>query len=382
MILLSAAALLLQTLWHLRSDRLGFEPERVLAISIPFKGTKFESRNRDSLVTELLDFIRHVPGTEYAAQTECTPLEGGPGSTTFSRSDRPLPEKFDPAKTIRVCGAGAGYAKAAGIRVLHGRFFSEDDFHHPDTLAVINETATRAYFPGEDAIGKQILGSRQSPSSPIRGAWKTVIGVVSDSKNQGLDSPPGPQAFVNAFPYPEATRVRLIVRGIGDREALESAISLKLRSMSPGAIAEYQPLDEAIAVMSGGARFNSILVGSFALIAFLMALVGIYGVLAFAVSQRTQEIGIRMALGAVRGRIFGLLLREGIGPVLAGLACGAAAALGLARYLKAMLYGVAATDPITLAAVALSLALAALIAISIPARRASRVDPMIALRHG
>jgi putative ABC transport system permease protein len=381
LILLSGAALLLQTLWHLRNDRLGFEPEHILAVSIPFKGTKFESGNRDALVSELLDFARHVPGTEYAAQTECTPLSGGPGSTEFSRSDRPLPDKFDPGKTIHVCGTGAGYAKAAGIRVLAGRFFSEDDFHHPNTLAVINETAARTYFPGEDAIGKQIIGSRQSASSPIRRDWKTVIGVVSDSKNVGLNAPPGPQAFINAFTYPEARRVRMIIRSIGKREALESALSGKLRSMDSGLTAEFEPISETIAEMSGGARFNALLVGSFAVIAFFMAVIGVYGVLAFAVAQRTQEIGIRMALGSARGAIFRLLLREGMSPVFIGIAAGVAAVLGLTRYVKAMLYGVSATDPATFAGVAIGLVLAAGIAIAIPARRASRVDPTIALRH-
>ena len=381
LILLSGAALLLQTLWHLRNDRLGFEPEQVLAISIPFKGTKWESGHRDALVSEFLDFVRHVPGTEYAAQTECTPLEGGPGTTTFSRSDRPLPEKFDLGKTIHVCGAGADYAKAAGIRVLDGRFFSEDDFRHPDTFAVINETAARTYFPGQDAIGKQIIGSRLQPNSPVRRDWKTVIGVVSDSKNVGLNAPPAPQAFINAFLYPEARRVRVIVRSIGNRESLESAIRSKLRSMDLGLTAEFEPVSEAITKMSGGARFNAMLVGSFASMAFLMAVVGIYGVLAFAISQRTQEIGIRLALGSARGRLFRLLLREGMGPVFAGIAVGLGMVAGLTRYAKAMLYGVGATDPVTLGGVALGLALAAGIALAIPARRASHIDPMTALRH-
>lgn len=380
LILLSGAALLLQTLWHLRNDRLGFEPEHVLSISIPVKGTKLETGSRDALVSELLDFAHHIPGVEYAAQTECTPLSGGPQTLTFSRSDRPFPEAFHVGDSIHVCGTGAEYSTAAGLQVLRGRFFTEEDFHHPDSLAVLNETAARRFFPGEDAIGKQIMGVGAAANSSVR-PWKTVVGVVSDSKNMGLDAPTARQVFFNGASYRDSTQLQLLVRSIGDQHALESAISGKLRSMDSGLMAESQPLGETITEMSGGARFNAILVGSFAVLAFLMAVIGVYGVLAFAVSQRTQEIGIRLALGGGRDRIFRLVLREGIGPVFLGIAFGVAIVLGIARYLKAVLYGVSATDPVTFVLVAIALILTAVVAISIPARRASRVDPMIALRY-
>jgi len=380
LILLSGAALLLQTLWRLRNDHLGFQPENVLSISIPLKGTKLERGNRDALAGELLDFIRHIPGVEAAAQAECTPLTGGPMDLTFSRSDRPFPEAFHVGDGIHVCGAGFEYATAAGIRVLRGRFFSGQDFAHPNTLAVINETAVRRFFSGENPIGKQIMGMRSAPNSPVQ-QWKTVVGVVSDSKNRGLDAPPQPQVFLNGITYPAATSLQLLVRSIGDRHALQSLISGKLRSLDSDLIAVFEPVAETIAEMSGGARFNAFLVGSFAAVAFLIAVIGVYGVLAFAVSQRTQEIGIRIALGGEQGRIFRLVLRQGIGPVLIGIAAGLVTTLALARYLKAVLYGVSATDPVTFVLATLALTVTAVLAISIPARRASRVDPMVALRH-
>lgn len=378
--LLSGSALLLQTLWHLRNDRLGFQPENILSISIPLKGTKLETGNRDAVTSELLDFIHHVPGVEAAAQTECTPLTNGPITLTFSRSDRPLPEAFHVGDTVHLCGTGSEYASAAGMRVLNGRFFSQDDYRHPNTVAVINEAAAGAFFPGENAIGKQIMGVRPAPNSTFR-QWKTIIGIVSDSKNAGLDANPAPQVFVNAVTYPESRNLQLLVRSIGDQQALESAISSKLRSIDSGLLAEYEPISKAIAEMSGGARFNAVLVGSFAAIAILMAVIGVYGVLAFAVSRRIPEIGIRIALGGERGRIFRLVLREGIFAVLIGIAAGLALTFELARYVKTVLYGVSATDPLTFALAALVLALTAVLAISIPAFRATRVDPTTALRH-
>ncbi len=279
---------------------------------------------------------------------------------------------FHIGDNIHVCGTGTEYASAAGLRVLRGRFFSENDFNHPNTLVVINETAARTFFPGENAIGERVMGAA--------GQWRTVIGIVSDSKNMGLDAPAAPQAFYNGVTYPESTELQFLVRSIGDRNALESAISSKLRSIDSGLVADFAPVSETIAEMSGGAQFNAILVGSFAAIAFLMAVIGVYGVLAFAVSQRTQEIGIRIALGGGRNRIFRLVVREGIGPVFVGIAAGMVVVLALARYLKAVLYGVSATDPATFTLAAVALTLTAVVAISIPARRASRVDPMIALR--
>lgn len=382
LILLSGAALLVQTLWHLRNDRLGFQPENVLSISIPLKGTKLETGDRDALVGELLDFVRHIPGVEAAAQTECTPLSGGLMGLTFSRADRPFPQAFgiNAAHGIHVCGTGAEYAAAAGIRVLRGRFFSEQDFHHPNTLAVINETAARRFFPGEAAVGKQIMGMRSAPNSPVQ-QWKTVVGVVSDSKNRGLDSPPEPQAFLNGMAYPAATNLQILIRATGDQHALESVITGKLRSLDSGLIAQFEPISKTIAEMSGGARFNAVLVGSFAAIAFLMAVIGVYGVLAFAASQRTQEIGIRIALGAVPGNIFRLMLREGLDPVLIGVTAGLVTTLGLTRFLKTVLYGISATDPLTFLLTGLAVIFTAVLAISIPAWRTSRVDPMLALRQ-
>lgn len=153
----------------------------LLTVSIPLRGKSIDDSAREALASDVLAYLGRMPGTEAAALTQCTPLIAGASMRTFSRSDRPLP-----GDNISVCGVGPDYLKAAGTRLLQGRFFADDDFHHPGTVAVINEAAARAYFPGESAMGKQILGGRVGP-------WKTVVGVVADTKNQGLNRPPRPK---------------------------------------------------------------------------------------------------------------------------------------------------------------------------------------------
>ncbi len=373
LILLAGASLLLESLWHLRNDHLGFAPESAFTVTIPIKGTKLDTRNRQPLIDDLVAFTRRLPGVEAAAQTECTPLSGGAMDLTFSRSDRPLPEAFHRGDGIHVCGTGVDYIKAAGLRLVRGRFFDNQDFAHPNTVALLNQTAARAYFPGEDALGKRILGGPQAE-------WKTVIGVVSDSKNRGLNAPPDAQAFINGVTWPESTELTLLVRSLSDRRSLETVIAQKLRSIDPGLLAKFETLNQTIGEMTAGPRFNGMLVASFAAIAFLMAVIGVYGVLTFVVTQRTPEIGIRMALGAAPGRMFALVLAEGATLVLLGMCAGFAGIFALTRYLKSLLYGVSATDPRTFVFVALALALAAAVAMALPARRAASVDPMIALR--
>ena len=160
LVLLSSAALLLQSLWHLRNDHLGFQPAHSLTMTIPIKGTKVEGNNRPAFVADLLRFARTAPGTIEAAQSECTPLTVGTSMVTFSRADRPLPEAFSRGNSLRVCGVGAGYDRASGQHLILGRFFKDSDFDHPQTLCVINQAAAHANFPGEDPLGKRILGGR------------------------------------------------------------------------------------------------------------------------------------------------------------------------------------------------------------------------------
>jgi putative ABC transport system permease protein len=207
------------------------------------------------------------------------------------------------------------------------------------------------------------------------------VGVVADTKNQGLNQPASPEAFVNDTRTANAASVLFIVRTLAGDGAFARALHDQLRADHPGVFAKIETLNEEIGQATASPRFNTVLLATFAAIALLMAIVGVYGVLAFSVAQRSQEIGVRMALGATPGSVLALVMKEGAVMVAAGSLAGVAGALVLTRYLATLLYGVAVTDPGTYVVVVMGLALAALVASFLPARRAATLDPVVALRH-
>ncbi len=372
-VLLWGAALLLETLWRIEHDRLGFEPEHVMSVSIPLPNSSAAKANRKALTEAMLANIRRIPGVTAASWGECTPLTGGSEGATFTRSDRPLPEPWHRGDTIAGCAIGPEYFQASGVRLIRGRAFADSDYDHPQTLAIINEALARQYFADEDPIGHQIDGHQN-------GGWKTIIGVAADSKNQGLNQPPAPQMFLNDMVLYPGSDMAFVARYVGAKPLFTGAVRASLHEIDPGLLAGFQSLDQAIGRMSAGSRFNGVLVGSFAAMAFLMAVVGVYGVLAFAVAQRSPEIGIRMALGAAPLSVQGLVLKEGAVLVTIGIVLGSAMSLIASRYLKTLLYDISATDLRTYMAVIFSIGIAAMIAAWIPARRAASLDPTVTLR--
>jgi ABC-type antimicrobial peptide transport system permease subunit len=259
------------------------------------------------------------------------------------------------------------------MRLVRGRAFADADYDHPQTLAIINEALARRYFPGEDPIGHQVDGHQN-------GGWKMVIGVVADSKNQGLNQPPAAQMFLNDIALSPGSNLTFMVRYIGTELLFTDAVRSSLHMVDSRLLAKFESLDQAIERMSAGSRFNGMLVGSFAAMAFLMAVVGVYGVLAFAVAQRAPEIGIRVALGAGPLSVEGLVLKEGMALVAVGTVLGLAMSVVAGRYLKTLLYDISATDIRTYMAVVFAIAAAAMVAAWIPARRAAALDPTVTLR--
>ena len=373
-VLLWGAVLLLETLWRMQHDHLGFAPEHWMSVSIPLRACEEGSGDAQGADGGNTRAHPQSTGDDGRVVGRVHAADGRVHGYQFTRSDRPLPKPWDRGETVSGCAVGPEYFQASGMLLVRGRAFEEADYDHPQTVAIINEALARRFFPGENPIGHQIGGGR-------KGGWKTVVGVAADSKNQGLNQPPAPQMFFNDVVLFDGQEMAFVVRHVGPEAMLADAVRAKLREMDPGLLARFETLDEAIGRMSAGSRFNGMLVGSFAAMAFLMAVIGVYSVLAFAVAQRTQEIGIRMALGAGPGSVQGLVLKEGAVLVAIGTMVGLAASLLVSRYLKTLLYDISATDLRTYVAVVGAIGIAALAAAWVPARRAAMLDPTVALRH-
>jgi hypothetical protein len=258
----------------------------------------------------------------------------------------------------------AGYFPALGTPLLKGRFFHDGE----KQVAIINESLARRYFAGENPLGKQIDGVANHP-------WRTIVGIVADSKNRGLDQPADPEMFVPFEMSAGDTTVSMVMRGVGDPLALVPSVRASLRLP-----VTFRSLQANLSDLEAGPRFHAALFGTFAAIALVLAMIGIYGVLSYTVAQRTREIGIRMALGAWTPDIVKLIVQEAMALTLSGVGIGIAGALGTARVLAVQLYGVQLQDAVTFGAVSVLVVTTTLLATYLPARRATRVEPAIALR--
>jgi putative ABC transport system permease protein len=266
-----------------------------------------------------------------------------------------------------------GYARALGMTLLKGRWLTDAE---PGEAALINDALARRVFGSEDPIGKRIRIPRQV--APVA----TIVGVVGDLKYSKLDADPGLQIYIPYRQTPFLRTVDVAVRASGDPVALAPAVRKLISGIDPTQpLYDMKTMDQALAESIAPRRFNLLLLGIFAGTAVLLALVGIYGVMSYSVTQRTHEIGVRMALGARQGEVVRMVVRQGMTVALAGIAAGLAAAYGLTRLIATLLYDVKPDDPATFLAVSIILAAAALLACSLPARRAARVDPIVALRY-
>jgi predicted permease len=257
--------------------------------------------------------------------------------------------------------------------LIAGRFFSDADRYAKPEVVIVNQRFVRKYFPSQDAVGKRLRGGAD-PKLP----WKTIVGVVADVRNESLDQAPVPQIYSPLF---DAQNASIAVRSSLPPEALIPAMRAAVRSIDPSiALADIHTMQQAVAASTARRRFQTTLLTTFGVIALLLALVGLFGVLDYSVRQRVPEIGVRMALGATRVRVIGMVVRQGLRLVLLGLATGLAAALALVRFISGTLYGVAPYDPWTFLAAPALVLLAALLACCTPAWRAAHIQPVEALR--
>ena len=291
----------------------------------------------------------------------------------------PRPEELQPdADYLRV---SRDYFAALGIQFIRGENFAERYVDGAPGVAIISQSMARKYFPDEDPIGKRITTGNPQPPPGQTVPWQTIIGIVADTPSEQLDSPHYPQLYV-LFDQNVQRSLTLIARTAGEPLRVVGALRNATQSLDANQpLYNIRTMEDLMASSVAARRFNMLLIGLFAGLGLVLAAVGIYGVISYSVNQRTHEIGIRVALGAGRRDILRLIVGEGLALTLIGVGFGLAAAFALTRLLAGLLFGVGARDPLTFAGVAALLAVVALLACYVPARRATNVDPMTALRH-
>jgi putative ABC transport system permease protein len=374
--LLIGAGLLLNSFVRLQRVKSGVDADKILITEINLPATKYrESARAAAFFDELARRVVALPGVEQASVGTLPILSGAAIIDAFSIEGRPLD-----LNNPNISGwqrIAPGYFRTLGIPLVAGRDFSPSDTREAAPVAIINETLARHYFSDGNALGQRITPGLPRPDNP----FSTIIGIVKDMPHRTVESQPEPDYFL---PFAREPRrdAYLFVRTAVTPASLASAVRGEVLAIDRDQpVTRFQMMNEVIASTTAPRRFNTLLLGGFALIALLLAALGIYSVNSYAVTQRTHEIGIRMALGAPAGDVLKLVMRRGLALALAGLAIGLAGALALTRVMAKLLFEVSATDPVTFMGISLVLAAVALFACWIPARRGTKVDPMIALRH-
>jgi len=381
MLLLVGAGLLLRSFSHMQENPPGFQADHLLVADLPLSFSAYSKpEQRFEFFDRLLERAKSLPGVRSAGASSFLPVSGGGGLLHFNINGRPpkSPHEYIATgyRTIT-----PNYFETLGVPLVQGRFFTAADAEKAPAVVVINVAMARTYFPGENPLGKRLqVGA--TPESDV--PWMEVVGVVGDVR-QGLDLEPKAEMYL---PYRQADAVlpvfqlSIVLRTATDPKLQASALRSALAEIDPNQpLVRVRTMEENMAATVAQPRFRTWLIGIFAALALVLAGVGVYGVMSYTVTQRTSEIGIRVTLGAQPQDVFRIVVGEGLRVALAGVGVGIVAALALTRLLQSFLYGVSAYDPLTFGGVALILTFVAVAASFFPARRATHVDPMVALRY-
>lgn len=375
-VLLAGAGLLIQSLRRLQQVNPGFNPHNVLTFSLGLPEVKYKPDQQVEFYRQLMTRINSLPGVRSASAVMPLPLGGDRMRVTFETEGRPIAKGELPATEIRTIGLD--YFKTVGIPVTAGRDFTERDDKKAPAVLIVNEAFAKQFFPGEDPIGKNIKpGITADDNAP---PMREIVGVVGNVKHMSLSAEVDPEAYE---PHAQLTfDMAVVVKTDADPHSIAGAVQGELRAMDKDLPAyNFRTLDEYLSASVAQPRFNTLLLALFAGMALLLTAVGLYGVMSYSVNQRTHEIGIRMALGADRGDVLKLVVGQGMTLTAIGVVVGLVGAFFLTQLLQSLLFGVSATDPMTFAAIAVLLAGVAMAACFVPARRATKVDPMVALRY-
>ncbi|HEV2911858.1 MAG TPA: ABC transporter permease [Pyrinomonadaceae bacterium] len=378
LMLLASAGLLIKSFVRLREVNPGFNAERILTMEIPLPRARYsESQQRAAFFQQLLERVKTVPGVQAVAVNSSLPPDQLTVSDNFSLEGQAVSSTGElPAGSLLT--VSPDYFRALGIPLLRGRTFADTDTAEATPVAIISDTMARQYFAGQDPIGKRFRQGGPKENNP----FMEIVGVVGDVKYEGLETKMQPAFYEPLLQAPWGQMYMVVQSSTSDPLSLAPAIRREVAALNPDVpVAGINTMDQLLSRSVAQPRFRTLLVAIFSAMALLLAAIGIYGVMSYSVTQRTHEIGLRMALGAQRSDVLRMVVGQGMILTLVGIATGLVAAFLVTRFMESLLYGVTATDPVTFAAVSLVLSAVALLATFIPARRATRVDPMIALRN-
>ncbi|HEY8227944.1 MAG TPA: ABC transporter permease [Pyrinomonadaceae bacterium] len=377
-VLLAGAGLLFRSFMQLQSVNAGFTPEEVLTGRLAPSGERFRTdTDYINYYQQVLSRIAMVPGVREAGVINTLPLQKGP-TFRFRVEGRP-PLTIDKWQPANYRSVSPNYFHVMNIPVLQGRSFMDRDNEQAPTVLMVNQSLVEKNFSGENVIGKRVnFGRTDSNNQPV---WFEIVGVVADVKNQELKEPAEPEVYFSSLQSPFEA-MSMVIRGTVEPNSLVSVVRQAVAEVDKTVpVADLEPMERLVTESVMQPRFNMVLLGLFSAIALLLSAAGIYGVTAYSVTQRTHELGIRIALGAQLSDVLRLILKQGVTVILVGLSIGLVVAFALTRLLKSLLFGVTATDPLTFVVIASLLSSVALIACYIPARRATKVDPLVALRY-
>jgi putative ABC transport system permease protein len=373
LLLLVGAGLLIKSFWRLQQVDPGFDSQNLLSVEVSLPVAKYlESQQRTAFFQQVLEKVSSLPGVSSAAVITSPPLSGRRNIDIFPIEGYPEPKGLSDAPLADFRLISTDYFRMMGIPIFQGRSFVEGDAENTTKVAIVSQAFVSRFGAGENLLGKRLR---------IGDDWHSVVGVVSDIRQSGLDEDAAPHVYVS---YRQAGPMRagLLVRTTTDPLSLVAAVRAQVQAVDKDQpIYSVNTMSAMIAAAVAPRRLNLVLLCSFAALALVLAAVGIYGVMANLVTQRTGEIGLRMALGAQRVDVLRLVIGRGLRLTLVGAAIGLGASFALLRLMASLLFGVSASDPFTFVAITVLLLLVALLACYIPARRATKVDPLVALRY-
>jgi putative ABC transport system permease protein len=389
LVLVVGAGLFGRSLMKVLEVNPGFRVDEIVTmdVSLPWVDDPKARAGQAIFFSNLIDRLKTIPGVRKVGATSGLPMDGGlPDGMFLLMTQNEIPKTLDGLRALSqqkgrigiadFCVATDGYFQVLGIPLIRGRLFDERDGTNAPHVAVISESLARDRWPNQDPIGHTIQFGNMDGDLRLL----TIVGIVGDTHEYGLDVPARPTVYVNLFQRPRAA-ISVTMLSDADTGSVAAAARVILQDLNPELPARFRTLAQVYAASLGSRTFNVILIGFFGITALLLATTGVFGVMAYSVSRRTREIGVRVALGAATADVLRMILGQGVRTIFMGVAIGIVGALALTRTVESLLFGVTATDPLTFAGVTLLLVATALLACYIPARRAAKVDPMVALRY-